>query len=73
MDKLWGLCRGTPTSGGVCFNNEPYSIARIHPSAYLAVLHTDGSNGANSVGLRVQQRIRGPNEQTSSHHLRSTR
>ena len=48
------------------------SIARIHRSAYLAVLHPDGSNGANSVGLRVQERIRGSHEQTSSHHLRST-
>ena len=23
MNKLWGLCRCTPTSGEVCFLNEP--------------------------------------------------
>ena len=40
--------------------------------AYLAILHPDGSNGADSVGLRVQERIRGSHEQASSHHLRPT-
>ena len=72
MNKLWSFSRCSPTSGEVCFRNESHSIARIHRSAYLAVLHPDGSNGANSVGLRVQERIRGSHEQTSSHHLRST-
>ena len=72
MSKLRGLCRCSPTPGEVYFHSESHSIAGTHRSAYLAVLHPDGSNGADSVGLRVQERIRGSHEQTSSHHLRST-
>ena len=69
MNKLWGHSCCSPTPGEVCFHSEPHSIAGTHRSAYLAVLHPDGSNGADSVGLRVEERIRSSHEQTSGHHL----